>query len=130
LCIEIVIILLPLKEEMVLSAKFWRYLFILYVALLFILSVWSKPVVDYNKFPGEDKLIHFGAYFLGTILFERARNGKMNKLLRVIIVFFIIMPIITELIQSFYPDREMNLLDALSGYAGIIVGWFFMKKTA
>lgn len=84
---------------------------------------------NYTRYPLQDKIIHFGAFFLGQLLVFL--SGKIKTVIHYICyIFFLSLPAIAEVVQEFLPRRVRDFGDMLAGYMGIaacIVVWYFFK---
>lgn len=111
---------------------FWICSTLIYISLIVYLSV-SKPLVTYSDFKGEDKIIHFIAYFIGADLTFMAINKLSKKLIKILTVFsYLSLPIITEYLQSFSRYHIFDIKDMYAGFFGMTIGFFYFlsKKIA
>lgn len=83
------------------------------------------------NFPGIDKLVHTGVFFVFTVLmfFASLKNSKSLKLLSVTIILILIIAssfaIGTELIQDKLTSyRSFELWDIFADHVGIAMGYF------
>ncbi len=100
------------------SPKFWRYLFILYSAIILIISI----IPTSSAVGGYDKLKHFLAFFLFVILLRY--SWKINFLVSIIIT--VAFGGFIELIQAFIPYRSCDILDLAADGVGGVLGSFLM----
>ncbi|MFW6263225.1 MAG: hypothetical protein ACOC34_04260 [Thermotogota bacterium] len=109
--------------------NFFFALFLLYILLLCFLLFTGDLGFNYTRYPLEDKLIHFGAFFVGQFLVFLA--GKIKGILRwLCYIVFLLLPAIAEIVQDFIPHRVRDFADMLAGYMGIlacIVLWYSFK---
>jgi len=104
---------------------FWKVLFFLYIALIIYLSV-SKPIINYSNFKGEDKIVHFMSYFLGADLFFMAFFKKSKRFYFILfLIFFLLVPILTEYFQRFSIYHTYSYLDMFASYLGAAFGSLF-----
>ncbi|RAO99691.1 hypothetical protein PW5551_02290 [Petrotoga sp. 9PW.55.5.1] len=107
------------------QSLFWKILFFSYVILIIYLSI-AQPVINYSTYRGEDKIVHFVSYFIGADLFFTAFYKKSNKFYFAInLIFFLVIPILTEYLQKFTYYRTYSVLDMLANYIGALVGFLF-----
>jgi len=101
--------------------KGFIFVLTLFVAILIFFSLLPTPLFDYNKFPGEDKILHFLVYMVGGIILELSfkRRGVLHWLF---FSFFLIFPALNEYYQTFIPGRDGSLKDFLSGASGFLIG--------
>jgi len=83
----------------------------------------------YNSFLHQDKLIHFLAFFGGQLLIMSAAIRK-SLLRRMIWFIYLLLPLISELIQSFQPYRVQSIWDMVAGYCGLVSGFIIYKLLA
>src|SRR6056297_121091 len=111
------------------SHKFFFVLFLLYMVMLCFLLFVNDLNVNYTRYPLEDKLIHFGAFFLGQLLILMA--GKMNGFIRrTCYCLFLLLPVLAEIVQKYLPRRVSDVTDMLAAYLGIvacIILWYTIK---
>jgi len=112
--------------------KRWIWTTAAAVWLVFILIALFMPPPEVEGgvrvFEGTDKLVHAGLFGVWAILLtlaslERYGNIKYVK----IVIAIIIVGTLTELIQTFIPDRSGELLDALADIAGGFLVLLAMK---
>jgi VanZ family protein len=90
----------------------------LYIIILFIGATAVKPS-DVSKAPGFDKVLHFGGFFILTILLIVTfdHHNLHNSYLFAIIIALVIGMII-ELVQIGTPGRVFSLLDLAADLGG------------
>ena len=116
-----------------------KRVFLLYIPLLvywiilFILT--SIPVDQVPKFFGtQDKIEHFAAYFLLSILlcltlhFQRKNLQLSSRALLITFLIVIFYGVIDELHQLFVPGRSGDILDWLADSIGGGLGIWFCYK--
>ncbi|BBE30164.1 hypothetical protein OSSY52_03050 [Tepiditoga spiralis] len=111
---------------------FWIFSTLIYIALIIYLSV-SKPIVNYSDFKGEDKIIHFIAYFIGADLTFMAVSELKKFYLKILTTLsYLSLPIITEYLQSFSKYHVFDIKDMYAGFLGMCIGFFYFlsKKIA
>jgi len=104
-------------------------LFLLYLLLLFFLLFSNDLGFRYTRYPYQDKLIHFGAFFLGQLLV--LLTGKVKGVIRSFVyIVFLLLPVISEIVQEILPNRVQDYTDMLAGYLGILtcLGFWFGFK--
>ncbi len=104
---------------------FWKVLFFLYIAFIIYLSV-SKPIINYSSFKGEDKIVHFVSYFFGSDFFFMAffKNSKRTYFI-LFLIFFLLVPLLTEYFQKFSIYHTYSHLDMVASYLGAACGSLF-----
>lgn len=104
---------------------------------IFVLFLISMPI-DINggklsrfNFPGIDKLVHTGIFFVFTVLlfFGLLKNSRSLKLISFPIILMLIVSssfaIGTELIQEYFTNyRSFEILDIFADHIGIGMGYF------
>lgn len=109
-----------------------------YWILLFVFT--SIPTDTVPKFFGtQDKVEHFGAYFLLSVLlcltlhFQKKNPGLSNRAVFVTFILIIIYGALDELHQLLVPGRSGEVLDwiadALGGGCGIWLCRWFLKSS-
>jgi VanZ family protein len=113
------------KDITKIKDMFWKALFLLYIVFIIYLSV-SKPIINYSSFKGEDKIVHFVSYFLGADLFFTAffKNSKRSYFI-LFLIFFLLVPILTEYAQKFSIYHTYSNLDMVASYLGAVCGLLF-----
>jgi len=106
---------------------------LVYWIILFILT--SIPVDQVPKFFGtQDKIEHFAAYFLLSILlcltlhFQRKNLQLSSRALLITFLIVIFYGVIDELHQLFVPGRSGDILDWLADSIGGGLGIWFCYK--
>jgi VanZ family protein len=109
--------------------KFFFTLFLAYILLLSFLLFVSDFNVNYSRYPLEDKVIHFAAFFFGQLLIFFA--GKRKGFIRYFSYsLFLLLPAIAEIVQNYLPRRVSDVFDMLAAYFGIttcIILWYLIK---
>ncbi|HBT51689.1 MAG TPA: hypothetical protein DEA49_06215 [Petrotoga sp.] len=104
---------------------FWKVLFFLYIVFIIYLSI-SKPIINYSNFKGEDKIVHFISFFLGADLFFTAFFKNSKRLYFILfLIFFLLVPILTEYAQKFSIYHTYSNLDMVASYLGAVCGLLF-----
>lgn len=103
----------------------WTAAFTVYAGIIFYGSIYpvqeGPPLIT---FPGADKLIHAGEFFLFTLIGYQAisyyteRGGRYTRLIGISIFY----GGLTELVQIFFPYRTASALDWFADLFGIGVG--------
>ncbi|HOO74730.1 MAG: hypothetical protein H7A31_04790 [Thermotogae bacterium] len=105
--------------------RFWRFSFFIYSFLVFFLSV-AKPLVDYNTFTGEDKIVHTVAYFIYSDIFCMGFIKIKNKFFYYGIFLAVIsVPVISEYVQAMTPYHIFSVRDMIFSFLGIILGFVY-----
>jgi hypothetical protein len=104
---------------------------------IFVLFLISMPIsvnggkLSMFNFPGIDKLVHTGIFFVFTVLlfFGLLKNSKSLKLISIPIVLILIISssfaVGTELIQEYFTNyRSFESLDIFADFIGIGMGYF------
>ena len=105
-----------------------------YCALIAWLSSRSISTVSLNYFPHQDKLIHFGAYFVMCVFTWRCFRhfiSNRNSLMISSILFCSFYGITDEIHQSFTPNRVMDIYDWVADSVGALIagiGLFKLNK--
>ncbi len=90
-----------------------------------------QPQIEFPDFGifNLDKLLHFGAFLLYSLLlmFFLVSNFNFNKrrVLLITFVFATLFAISDEFHQSFVPGRDASLYDLIADIAGISLSLFF-----
>ncbi|MFK7850744.1 MAG: VanZ family protein [Akkermansiaceae bacterium] len=115
------------------SPKPWGLAFIFWAFTLYFLSSFSKPIpVDGPEIPNLDKILHFGYFFGGAILFclwlDLRRSSSKLSLSRLLFPFLLFCAIgaLDEYHQTCTPGRSGNdfhdwLADILGASTGIYI---------
>ncbi len=103
---------------------FWAIFLFLYLSGIFYMSSRSTLPIHYT-FNNEDKVFHFLEYFGLGIVFYFNLKGKHSKIFRIFIALFILSyPILDEWHQSFVPNRDCSVYDAMTDYVGMLLGYY------
>ncbi len=109
--------------------KFFFFLFLTYILLLSFLLFVNDLNVNYSRYPLEDKVLHYAAFFFGQLLIFFA--GKIKGVIRYFSYsLFLLLPVIAEIVQQFLPRRVSDVSDMLAAYFGIttcIILWYLIK---
>lgn len=101
-------------------------LFLAYMILLCFLLFVNDLNMNYMRYALEDKLIHFGAFFIGQLLI--LLSGNLRKpIRRICYLLFLILPVVAEIVQKFLPRRVSDYADMLAAYFGIfacLILWY------
>ena len=75
-----------------------------------------------------DKVVHFGLFFFLSIniCFKYQQHEKLIE----IIVWGIFFGLMTEVMQQFVPERDMDLYDGIADTLGVIVGLYIYKNNS
>lgn len=122
----------PTLRRAVCGPKLWTFLFLLWFAVLWILSSRSGDMKDLPEIPYFDKAAHFGYFFgggglLSTALFTfRRGNIRWPVLFAIVFVVMAGVGILDEYHQTFTPGRSGNdpsdwLADVTGGLCGAFV---------
>ena len=101
---------------------------ILWILVIFILcSLPSEDIPDPRlNIPHLDKVVHFGMFFILSLLFSYALEAKTSLKLKTIYTIAISISIIygglIEILQHYFFNRGGDVLDLLADIAGGIVG--------
>jgi len=118
------------------SAKYniiWTIILFVYISLTFYESAQSTLPITYS-FQNEDKVFHFIEYFLLGVIFYYNFKGYHSIYFRVFIALLILSyPVLDEWHQSFVPNRDSSVYDALTDYCGmalafLIFNFFYSKR--
>jgi len=104
-------------------------LFLAYLVVLCFLLFVNDLNVNYMRYPLEDKLIHFGAFFIGQLLILSSGNSR-RMIHRICFLLFFLLPAIAEFAQKFLPRRVSDFSDMLAAYIGIftcLILWYLIK---
>jgi VanZ family protein len=112
------------------NKKFYIYHlpFILYLILIFVLSSIPGDNLPEIGFELNDKLIHFGIYFIAFLLsyFSFSNIGKPSFIAKNPLAFSLILTILyglsDELHQALVPNRSADAADFLADVAGTLFG--------
>lgn len=117
-----------------LKKSYWLFLAITYSLLVLLVSlVKIKKEVDI-KVPQFDKLVHFGIYFVFTIIwfacfYNYSKSGVVKNLIKAAI-WGLGFGVVVEILQSLNPNaRSGDVLDVLANSIGIIVAVLIIKNT-
>ena len=100
-------------------------LLLVYWPVLFVLT--HLPKLPPTGVTGKDKLAHFAAYLILTLLFWLARYGKLKPAFRskpfyVALTFMLLYGVADELSQMLVPNRYAEVADWLANASGVAVG--------
>lgn len=98
------------------------------VVLVVFLSLTSNPVDTGLHFPYEDKLFHALAYFTLMAWFAQIYHDAFKR--NLIAVFFVLLGITLEYLQSFDPNRFSEIGDMVANTTGVILGLFIALSGA
>lgn len=105
-----------------------------YAGFIFYMSSRAWPQSVFRFFPNEDKVLHFGMYFLfGGLVMWTLRVTALKGRHGLWILAACIAAIYgasDELHQSFIPGRSMDILDWFADASGAVLGAFIAAKTA
>jgi len=117
------------------SPHLWLASFVLWFAVLWLLSSSSQPAGDLPPIPLNDKILHFG-YFLGgggllSAYFYR-RNPDSARWPRIVLMVTVIcglLGIVDEIHQTFTPGRSGNdPYDLLADVFGALSGSLLFRR--
>lgn len=105
---------------MIKKDNFFFTVFLLYIFVILYLLFNNDLSYNYSRFLYQDKLIHFAAFFAGQVfaLFSGIRANKFRKTTYLI---FLLLPIVSEMVQGFLSTRVSDLWDMVAAYIGIIM---------
>ncbi len=109
--------------------KRWAFaLFVLYAIVLLILSLASLNGVPSLGTSFDDKIGHFGAYFIFTLLiFNYCNSMKIKKALLYAFIIAASYGFLMELLQKLLTEsREYDLYDALANAFGAVLAVVFV----
>lgn len=109
--------------------KRWAFaLFVLYAIVLLVLSLASLKGVPSLGTSFDDKIGHFGAYFIFTLLiFNYCNSLKIKRALFYAFVIAAAYGFLMELLQKFLTSgREYDLFDALANAFGAVLAVLFV----
>jgi len=117
------------------SPRFWLGAFLLWWALLWVLSSLSHPAQIDPPFEYFDKIEHFGYFFGGAGLLSAwlyrkdPKNPNWRMLVVTAVVILSLIGWLDEYYQSFTPGRSGNdPYDWLADLAGAVGGAFVFKR--
>lgn len=121
------------------SPKIWITLWIIWYAILWILSSGKPAIQNGPSIPHLDKILHFGYYMIGGFSvanFLHLKKSTPWNWKRIIITSLIIGAIVggtDEYHQSFHPERTGNdpadlLADVLGTLAGAYYCYFMWRR--
>lgn len=97
-------------------------------SIIFLLSSFSRPLVEINSFAYEDKLLHMLIFFIfGVCLLlplSKKDNFNERKSLLIIFIIGVLYGAFDEFHQSFVPGRLCDIFDLLADSVGIAVAIF------
>jgi hypothetical protein len=107
---------------------------LLWMALILLLIGLPGYSFPKNELISTDKFIHFGLFFIQTMLWMQAfRKQNAIPMLRFEAGFYslligILFSGITEILQGFiFIQRSADFMDYLANSAGVLGGWWFFK---
>ncbi len=104
----------------------WSIILFAYLAGIFYISAQSKLPITYT-FQNEDKMFHFIEYFTLGVIFYFNFKGSHSKYFKIFIALLIISyPILDEWHQSFVPNRDCSIYDAMTDYIGMTLGFLII----
>jgi len=106
----------------------WILLLVYWPALFVLTHLPRLPAPDIR---GSDKIAHFTAYLVLTILFWLARYGTYRPSLRgkrmyIILLLMVCYGAVDEISQQLVPHRFADWLDWLANSAGVVTGLFIV----
>ncbi|MFQ5794488.1 MAG: VanZ family protein [Candidatus Bipolaricaulia bacterium] len=97
----------------------WWITLLGYTGLIFYLS--NQPSIPMPaRFPGLDKLFHWGEYLVLTLLAIQVIVPKSGKAMVGVVIGCLIYAASDELHQMFVPGREADVFDGLADAAGVL----------
>jgi VanZ family protein len=121
--------------RLVRSPRFWLACFLLWFAVLWLLSSSSLPGEGPPPFPNFDKFAHFGYYFggsglLSAYLFRRNPDRpNWKSIIGSVIIAIALTGCLDEYHQTFTPGRSGNdPYDLLADVLGATAGAFTFKR--
>jgi tetratricopeptide (TPR) repeat protein len=86
------------------------------------------------RFPGIDKLLHTVEYALVMIwvhaLARRTPRATHVNDLRIALAVAIAIAVLDESLQRLFPSRSVEAFDVVANFAGIALGWVFVRRPA
>jgi len=106
---------------------------ILWAAFIFILSSMPASAFPHISFPGADKLVHLGLFFILAMLTERAfrRQALIPRLQSWSVVWAVGLSLLygsfDEIHQIFVPSRSPDLTDVAADFVGALIFAFLYE---
>ena len=97
---------------------------ILFINIIFIIvvSYITFDSLKYLKLYRYDELIHFGMYFILSILGFKKNYFKTYLRSFLILSIILLLPICTEYLQYYFPKRRPDISDIFYDYCGLLAG--------
>lgn len=97
-------------------------LFILNIFIILVISLFNFESIKDLKLYRYDNFIHFIIYFFLALVITY--NIKANNIVQLLprIVFVLILPITTEYLQFYRPNRAADIYDLYYDYIGLTAG--------
>ena len=114
--------------------NFFRYYLPVITWTIFILAITSYPdlQVPDTGVDAQDKIAHFGVYFILGFLTSRALwRGKrltISNSISYSLFGCCVLAIMNEWYQQFIPGRSSELLDAIANIAGVLAAQFLFSR--
>lgn len=100
--------------------------FLWLILLVILLLMPGDPNAHYRLFIHEDKLVHFGLFFVLSLLWIKYLGEKQIIPKYLIVVFFgAVLAFTTEYIQQFIPHRSQSNWDVFANLAGTFLALAF-----
>jgi len=104
------------------SKTFYKYLFIIWVILLFTLTSIPSLNIPSHKIVGTDKLAHFTFYLIFAFLYVKRSNiTKLARTVNKLSLMALSIPLIDELHQIPIQGRNFSIYDILADILGFFV---------
>ncbi|MGV8162107.1 MAG: VanZ family protein [Candidatus Nanoarchaeia archaeon] len=106
---------------------------VLYVLILFIGAIISIPA-DLSIVNNNDKLIHFLEFFiLAILLLKTLQAYNLKNIYALSIIIGVVFMVLSEVMQSFIPNRTFSYYDFIADIAGFTCGalifkWMYFKQ--
>jgi len=104
--------------------KYYKRLFYLTAMAVFVLAIVPNDYVNFT-FPNADKLKHFVAFFMLSLLLNRASSTLTHRLRNIIAL--LLFGILIELVQKYIVYRSSSIYDIVADLVGILLFQFLFS---
>ena len=100
------------------NKRIFKILFFIALGIVFILAIVQDDHVQIH-YIYADKLKHMSAFFMLSLLLNRASSTLKHRIRNMIALLFF--GIFIEVVQLYFPHRESSVADVIADFAGIVL---------